>query len=134
MLNEHEVEYLLVGGYAVGYHGYPRYTGDIEFRISVSPTNAERMVRVMRAFGVGSPELTPDFFLNEKLILRIGVEPYRLKVTTRIDGVEFSDCYARKVITEIGGVQVNLISLDDLKRNKQASGRLKDLADLENLP
>ncbi|MGK0618647.1 hypothetical protein [Meiothermus cerbereus] len=134
LLNEHEVEYLLVGGYAVGYHGYPRYTGDIDFWIAVSPTNAERMVKVMRAFGFDSPELTPDFFLNEKLILRMGVEPYRLEVTTRIDGVEFSDCYARKVITEIDGVQVNLISLDDLKRNKQASGRLKDLADLENLP
>ncbi|WP_337870682.1 hypothetical protein [Meiothermus sp.] len=134
LLNEHEVEYLLIGGYAVGYYGYPRYTGDMNFWIAVNPANAKRMVEVMRAFGFDSPELTPELFQNEKLILRMGVEPYRLEVMTRIDGVEFSDCYSRRVIAEIDGVKVNLISLGDLKRNKQASRRLKDLADLENLP
>lgn len=134
LLNEHEVEYLLIGGYAVGYYGYPRYTGDMDFWIAVNPANAKRMVEVMRAFGFDSPELTPELFQNEKLILRMGVEPYRLEVMTRIDGVEFSDCYSRRVIAEIDGVKVNLISLGDLKRNKQASRRLKDLADLENLP
>jgi hypothetical protein len=134
LLNEHEVEYLLIGGYAVGYYGYPRYTGDMDFWIAVNPANAKRMVEVMRAFGFDSPELTPELFQDEKLILRMGVEPYRLEVMTRIDGVEFSDCYSRRVIAEIDGVKVNLISLGDLKRNKQASRRLKDLADLENLP
>lgn len=134
LLNEHEVEYLLIGGYAVGYYGCPRYTGGMDFWIAVNPANAKRMVEVMRAFGFDSPELTPELFQDEKLILRMGVEPYRLEVMTRIDGVEFSDCYSRRVIAEIDGVKVNLISLGDLKRNKQASRRLKDLADLENLP
>ena len=134
LLNEYEVEYLLIGGYAVGYHGYPRYTGDIDFWIAISPTNAERMVQVMKAFGFDSPELTAEFFQNEKLILRMGVEPYRLEVTNKIDGVDFADCYGRRIVTELDGVQVNLISLDDLKQNKKASGRNKDLADLENLP
>lgn len=75
LLNEHEVEYLLIGGYAVGYYGYPRYTDDMDFWIAVNPANAKRMVEVMRAFGFDSPELTPELFQDEKLILRMGVEP-----------------------------------------------------------
>lgn len=134
LLNENEVEYLLIGGYAVAYYGYPRYTGDIDFWIALNPTNAERIVKAIKEFGFDSPELTPEFFLNPKLILRIGVEPYRLEVTTKIDGVDFAECYARRNEVEIDGVKVNLISLEHLKINKRASGRNKDLADLENLP
>jgi hypothetical protein len=134
LLNAHEVEYLLIGGYAVGYHGYPRPTGDMDVWVAIAPVNAEKVVVVLREFGFSAPELTPELFLRESSIVRMGVTPFRLEVTTSIDGVEFVECYADKITDEIDGVMVNLINLAHLKINKKASGRLKDLNDLEHLP
>lgn len=134
LLKAHEVEYLLIGGYAVGYHGYPRATNDIDIWIAVHPSNAERMVSTLRAFGFGTPELTSDLFLGEKNIVRMGLPPIRIEVATGISGVQFADCYAERIVDVIDEVEVNIISLHHLKANKQASGRYKDLNDLENLP
>jgi hypothetical protein len=134
LLNEHRVEYLLVGGYAVGYHGYPRATVDMDIWIGRSPATAEKMVRVLREFGFDVPNLSTDLFLREDQIVRMGAPPIRLEIFTAIPGVEFESCYRSRVLDELDGVQVNLISLEQLKINKKASGRSKDLADLENLP
>lgn len=134
LLKAHEVEYLLIGGYAVGYHGYPRATNDIDIWIAVHPSNAERMVSTLRAFGFGTPELTSDLFLGEKNIVRMGLPPIRIEVATGISGVQFADCYAERIVDVIDEVEVNIISLHHLKANKKASGRYKDLNDLENLP
>jgi hypothetical protein len=134
LLNAKGVEYLLIGGYAVGYHGYPRATDDIDFWIAVNPTNAARMVEVFEEFGAASPELTANLFLKEKSIVRMGRPPMRIEVTTGISGVDFQECYASRVVDTLDGVPVNIIDLHHLKINKQASGRLKDLSDLENLP
>ncbi len=134
LLNVHQVEYLLVGGYAVGYHGYPRATADIDIWVAISPDNADRIVAALKEFGFNLPELTPALFLKKWQIIRLGVPPVRIEITTTISGVRFSQCYARRITDKLDGVKVNLICLAHLKRNKKAAGRHKDMADIENLP
>lgn len=134
LLNAHGVKYLLIGGYAVGYHGYPRATGDMDIWIAVAPDNAERMVQVLREFGFDTSNLSSELFLQDHKIVRMGFAPLRIEVTTKISGVEFDECYAERIVDMFGDVAVSLISLRHLKLNKKASGRYKDLADLENLP
>ncbi|MDZ7699593.1 MAG: hypothetical protein U5R49_22575 [Deltaproteobacteria bacterium] len=134
LLNSYEIEYLLVGGYAVGYHGYPRSTGDMDVWIAVSETNAEKTAAAIREFGMPANQATKDLFLDSNKVIRMGVPPVRIEVITGASGVDFDTCYARRQRIEIDGIPVNFISLDDLKKNKQASGRHKDLEDLEHLP
>jgi hypothetical protein len=134
LLNAHQVEYLLVGGYAVGYHGYPRATVDMDIWIGKGSATAEKMVVVLQEFGFDVPNLSADLFLKEDQIVRMGMPPIRLEIFTSIPGVRFEECYPFRVVGELDGIEVSLINLADLKRNKKASGRNKDLADLENLP
>jgi hypothetical protein len=132
LLNSHGVEYLLIDGYAVGYHGYPRATQDLDIWIAIHPDNAKRLVAALHAF-IGA-DLTPDRFMQEGTIMRMGVPPMRIDITNQISGVSFGECYARRVVDTVAGIQVNIISLDDLKNNKRTAGRPKDLADLSYLP
>jgi hypothetical protein len=125
---------LLIGGYAVGYHGYPRATADMDIWIAISPSNAEKIVEVLKEFGFDLPELTSELFLKKDQIIRMGVPPIRIEIATTISGVNFEECFKNRLIDTLDGVDVNLISLKDLKVNKKASGRHKDLNDLENLP
>ncbi len=134
LLNVNKVKYLLIGGYAVGYYGYPRPTGDIDFWIKIDLENAERTVKTLNEFGFSSSELTKELLLKEKQIIRMGIPPFRLEVSNYIDGVDFDECFAEKEVAELEGILTNLISLKHLKINKKASGRHKDLNDLENLP
>lgn len=133
LLNESEVKYLLIGGYAVGLHGYVRSTGDMNVWISTDPENAERTVEVLIQFGFGVEDLAPEHLMKEDKILRMGIPPMQIEILTSISGVRFSDCYKNRIEVEWDGVHIPLISLADLKRNKRASGRIKDLADLDNL-
>jgi predicted nucleotidyltransferase len=134
LLNAHQVEYLLIGGYAVSYHGYPRATADMDIWIAINPANAKKVVDVLREFGFDQPELSPQLFLKEWQIIRLGLPPVRIEIATTISGVNFRDCFAKRILDELDGVKVNLIDLKHLKLNKKASGRHSDLADLENLP
>ncbi len=134
LLKEHNVSYLLVGGYAVGYHGYPRATADMDIWIATQPDNARRIVATLQEFGFDVPELSTELFLKDRQIIRMGVPPIRLEIITSASGVNFDECYEDRVIDVWDGVEVNLISLSHLKINKKASGRHKDLDDLENLP
>lgn len=134
LLNAHRVEYLLIGGYAVGYYGYPRATADMDIWVAINPANADKIVMALREFGFDVPDLSPELFLKEWQIIRLGVPPVRIELSTSVSGVNFSECYTQKVIDKVDGVQVNLISLEHLKLNKKAAARHKDLADLENLP
>jgi hypothetical protein len=131
LLNSHNVEYLVVGGYAVNYYGYPRATADLDIWIAIHADNARRLTDVVQQFGFASVESTT--FLEPRKVVRMGVPPVRLEILTSISGVEFQECYGRRVDTDWDGVTVPLIDLPDLKRNKQAAGRLKDLLDLEQL-
>ncbi|HNT27351.1 MAG TPA: hypothetical protein PKH10_04140 [bacterium] len=133
MLNSKQVEYLLVGGYAVGYYGYPRATADIDVWIAVSEQNAGRIVSALREFGFAVPDLKPELFLQKGRVIRMGVPPIRIEVITSASGVDFAECYSRRLVVEMDGIPVSLIELTDLKRNKKAAGRPKDLADLAQL-
>ena len=134
LLNANRVDYLLVGGYAVGLHGYPRATVDLDVWVRATGDNAERVLRALREFGFDLPELEPTLFTDPRSIVRFGVPPFRIEVMTAIDGVEFEACRARAIEFDLDDVRVPVISLADLKVNKRAAGRRKDLADLENLP
>ncbi len=129
-----EVEYLLVGGWAVGFHGFPRATADIDVWVRRTPANASRIVEALRLFGFDVPELNPGLFLEPDRVVRMGLPPFRVEVLTSISGVEFEECWSSRVEMVAGDLRVPVLSLEDLKRNKRASGRAKDLADLENLP
>lgn len=134
LLNSRQVEYLIIGGYAVAYHGYPRATADIDVWIASTPENTEKVVSVLKEFGFGLPGLTPELFQKPDQIIRMGVPPVRVEILTGISGLEFSECYPRRIVDLLDGIEVNLIDLTNLKINKKAAGRHKDLDDLENLP
>jgi hypothetical protein len=134
LLRAHGVEYLLIGGWAVGYHGYPRSTDDLDIWIAIAPDNAARAAQALREFGFDVPELSTDLLLQNDQIVRMGVEPVRIEVMTTISGVRFGECYPERLETMLDGEPVSLISLRHLRLNNKASGRLKDLSDLENLP
>lgn len=113
--------------------GHPRATADIDVWVAIQPTNAQRIVEVLKEFGFGVPELSTDLFLRENRIIRMGLPPVRIEITTTISGVTFDECYQARVEGTIDDVQVNIISLHYLKINKKASGRHKDLNDLQHL-
>ena len=130
----HEVRFMVIGGYAVVHHSRPRYTGDLDIWVEATEDNAKRVVQVLRDFGFHGSDVTTAMITEKKEIIRMGFEPMRLEIFTRIPGVDFSECYERRVLVKIGRMQVPFIGLEDLKTNKRASGRLKDLQDLEELP
>ena len=134
LLNAHHVEYLLIGGFAVAMHGYPRTTADMDVWVSRRRGNAERLVNCLREFGFDTPDLTAELFDDPNRIIRMGEAPLRIEILMDIDGVEFDDCVSRAETQTLDGNTIPVISLSDLKINKRASGRAKDLADLEHLP
>jgi hypothetical protein len=125
---------LLVGGYAVGYYGYPRATADMDIWVEISELNAEKIKNAFLDFQISPEAISKELFLKKDTIIRMGIPPVRLEVITDASGVNFSDCYLRKQVMEIDGIPVNFMSLQDLKINKKAAGRHKDLEDLEHLP
>jgi len=131
LLNSHNVRYLLVGGYAVGYHGYPRATGDMDIWIEISEVNSKKVVSAFRDFGMPDETISEGLFLEKNKVIRMGVPPVRLEVITSASGVSFKKCYSNREVIEIDGISTNFISLQDLKKNKHAAGRHKDL---EHLP
>ncbi|MBE0542866.1 MAG: nucleotidyl transferase AbiEii/AbiGii toxin family protein [Verrucomicrobia bacterium] len=133
-LNRAGVDYLLVGGFAVNYYGYHRFTEDIDFWIAVSDENFDRLLEAIRRFfGEDLSGLDKKFLKNNES-LYLGRVPNKIEVFQNASGVEFSKVYPRRVETTLEGIPVKIISLADLKINKRASGRNKDLADLDNLP
>ncbi|MBI3326155.1 MAG: hypothetical protein HYZ81_05585 [Nitrospinae bacterium] len=111
LLSAHQVEYLLIGGYAVAYHGYPRATADMDIWIAIHPHNAEKVVAALKAFGFDLPELSPALFLKAGQIIRMGVPPVRIEIATSISGVHFEECYAARVMDILDEVEVNFITL-----------------------
>ena len=133
LLNSTKVEYLIVGGHAVGYHGYPRYTGDIDVFIRRSPENAARVASVLDAFGFGQLGADADTFQQPDMVVQLGRPPNRIDILTQISGVEFDDAWPGREDVLLDGVPVPMIGRDALLANKRASGRPKDLADLREL-
>lgn len=133
LLNDNQVRYLVVGGYAVAVHGYPRYTKDMDVWIELSLENALRLIQALEQFGFGSLGLQAADFLDPNQIVQLGYPPNRIDLIASLQGVEFESCYRSRIQLEIDDVIVNFIDLQNLKKNKKATGRLQDLADLENL-
>lgn len=133
-LNANGVRYLLIGGYAVGFHGYPRATNDLDIFVAKDAENAQRLIKSLIDFGFESSELSTEIFTQEKSIVRMGVEPLKIEIANFISGIEFEEAFKGKIVGSINEVEINIISLQHLKLNKKASGRYKDLNDLENLP
>lgn len=133
LLEKHHVKYIVVGGYAVGFHGFPRYTGDIDFFIEISEQNADRVFEVFNEFGFGEIGITVDDFLKESFVVEIGREPRKIQVLTGIDGVKFQDCYNDRVEVTYHGYMIKFIDLKKLIQNKKATARPKDLIDLIEL-
>ena len=133
LLNANNVKYLIVGGYAVGFHGYPRYTKDLDIWILTSHENAENILTSLKLFGFGSLGLQKEDFLKPDEFVQLGYPPNRIDIVMSCDGVDFENCYQsrKQLITE--GLSIDFIDIENLKKNKKASGRPQDLADLDNL-
>jgi Nucleotidyltransferase of unknown function (DUF6036) len=133
LLNSHNVEYLVVGGHAVAFHGHPRFTGDIDFLIRTTPSNARRVLDVLNAFGFGTLGIAERDLLEPGRIVQLGHPPNRIDMLTSISGVDFDSAWEGRVQTVMDDQQVSLLGWDDLLKNKQAAGRQKDRADIEKL-
>ncbi len=129
----HEVRFMVIGGYAVIHYSRPRYTGDLDIWVDVSADNIQALVHVLLDFGFPPSEATADIFLHNAII-RMGFEPMRLELFTHIPGVTFADCFPRRSLVNLGRLKIPFIGLEDLKTNKKAVNRPKDLQDLEELP
>lgn len=134
LLNKHKVEYLVVGGYAVAAHGYPRFTGDIDFWIKSTPDNAKKIIEVLADFGFAGYDISEQDFMEPDNVVQLGYPPNRIDIITGVTGLDFDDCFTAKKIISLADTQVNFISLRHLRINKKATGRDRDLNDLNNLP
>ena len=130
----HGVRYLLLGGYAVILHGYDRTTNDLDLWIAVDPANARRVSAALVEFGFPASAVAAELFERPGHVFRFGRPPVRIELLTSPSGVDFEACWRGRVVHDLGGVSVPVIGLADLRRNKAASGRAKDMADLEELP
>jgi len=134
LLNDNQVEYLIVGGYSVAHHGFPRYTGDFDVWINPTSLNSKKMMAVLEQFGFGSLGITEKDFLHPDKIVQFGVEPLRIDVITAIDGIgKFSDAYENKDMVTYEKLNINFIGYQDLITNKKASNRLQDQRDVKEL-
>lgn len=133
LLNSHRVDYLLIGGYAVCYHGFYRNTADIDFWVAVSPENAAKLVGLIREFGFDTPQLSEELFLTKGRIIRMGIEPTRIELLTEISGCDFDACFRNRIDSVIDDIPVKIINRGDLITNKLKSARIKDLLDVQKL-
>ena len=133
LLTSHGVERVLVGGHAVAYHGYPRFTGDIDFFFRPTVENARRLRSALDEFGFTQLELTPEQLIEPGRVVQLGRPPNRIDLLSTISGVDFDTVWNGRIEGQVDGLTVDIIGLGELLQNKRASGRLKDLADLEEL-
>jgi hypothetical protein len=131
--NAHGVEYLVVGGFALAFHGAPRFTGDLDLFVRPDPANATRVLAALAAFGFGDLGLTREDFTRDDSVVQLGLPPVRIDLLTSLSGVNWDDAFRGRTPGELGGVVVAFIGRGDFVANKRATGRLKDLADLEAL-
>ena len=133
LLNQHNVQYIVIGGYALAFHGHPRYTKDIDIWIDAKEDNAKRVLDVLRDFGFGSVNLDIQDFILEENIIQLGYPPNRIDILTSAKGVVFGECISSSHLILIGDVEVRFLDIQNLIMNKQQTGRLQDLADVEAL-
>ena len=133
LLNAHNVDFIIVGGYALAYHGAPRYTGDIDVFVKPDSNNAKRIIKVLEKFGFSSLELSSDEFQKKDNVIQLGLPPVRIDIITSISGVSWEQAEATKEPGKYGKVPVFFIGKNQYLANKRATGRAKDIADIEAL-
>ena len=133
LLNAHSVEFIIVGGYALAFHGAPRFTGDLDILIRANPENADRVMRALEEFGFGSTGLTAKDFLSPDKVVQLGVPPVRVDILTSLTGVAWEEAFSGRVASKYGDVPVYFMGREQFVVNKRALGRKRDLADLEAL-
>ena len=133
LFNAHQVEYMIVGAYALGFHGAPRYTGDLDLLVKPDLENARKILKVLQEFGFRSLDITVEDFTTKERVVQLGVPPVRIDLLTSITGIEWEQAVSHRVSGTFGDVPTFFIGLDDFIANKKACGRHKDLADVEVL-
>jgi len=133
ILLDNKVKFLVVGAYAMGAHGYPRATGDLDIWIEASNKNSKKLYRSLAQFGAPLSELTEETFCEKGIIFQIGVSPRRIDIITHIDGVDFAEAFQTKELIELECLNIPLISKENLIKNKRATGRDKDKLDADYL-
>jgi hypothetical protein len=133
LLIKNKADYLIVGGYAVGVHGHPRFTGDLDIWLNPTPQNAEKILKTVNEFGFSSFKLSVADFTKPGNVVQLGYPPLRIDLLTEIDGVKFEQCYINRKEVVMEDLKVNFIGYNDLLKNKKSSGRLRDIDDIENL-
>ena len=133
LLNKHEVRYLVVGGYAVAVYGHPRYTKALDIWVEATEDNSDRMLAVLDEFGFGSLNLSREDFVQPGWVIQLGNPPNRIDLLTSVSGLQFADSFLSRTIILTHELPISFVSLPDLLRNKQASGRAQDLADIQEL-
>jgi len=133
LLNEKRVEYLIVGAYALAFYGHPRFTGDIDILVNSTDENAKKIIEVLDAFGFASLGLELTDFTEEDNVIQLGFAPIRIDFLTTIDGVKWEEAEKGAVLGNYGDVPVRYLGKNEYIKNKKASGRLKDLADIEEI-
>ncbi len=132
-LEKTKARYLIVGGYAVGFYGHPRFTGDMDIWIEMTEENAAKVLAAIQIFGFDSLGITKADLLKEGNIIQMGSPPLRIDLLTQIDGVIFQNCYPKRKTVTFSGLQYEFIGYQDLLTNKLSSNRGKDIDDVENL-
>lgn len=132
-LNSNSVRYLLVGGYALAAHGHPRYTKDLDIWVERDASNAAKLIKALSQFGFSSLGLTEEDFLLPDQVIQLGYPPVRIDLLTSADGVDFLECFEKHLTVIIDGLEIALIDIESLCKNKRATGRMQDLADIEAL-
>ncbi len=133
LLNANGVKYLIIGGFAVAFHGYPRYTKDLDFWVWADPENAERLLKTIDEFGLGSIGLQKEDFTNTDNVIQLGYEPNRIDLIVQLAGLDFETCFAQRKEGSFEGVPINFIGYADLIKNKRSTGRPKDRVDAATL-
>jgi predicted nucleotidyltransferase len=133
LLNEKGVKYLVIGGYAVAYHGYPRYTKDIDIWVWLNEENAHKVIETIKAFGMASMHILIEDLLNKNSVIQLGMPPNRIDILTDLETLDFETCYAQKEIMDLGGLEIAFLDFDSLIQSKLAAGRPQDKVDAKKL-
>ena len=133
LLNVNDVRYLVIGGYAVNFHGYPRYTKDLDFWIWLNEKNIDNLLTVLQAFGFGAMGLSKEDFNDPNNVIQLGYEPYRIDILVSVEGLVFEQCFEHRSVSDFEGTLLNYLNIDDLIKAKLNAARPQDLADADKL-
>ncbi len=133
LLKEKGVKYLVIGGYAVAYHGYPRYTKDIDIWVWLNEENAQKVIETIKAFGMASMNILVEDLLNKNSVIQLGMPPNRIDILTDLETLDFETCYAQKEVLNLDGLEISFIDFDSLVQSKLVAGRPQDKVDAKKL-